>query len=211
MEIARAGADLGVKAGYGFEVVVEHVRFRRDHGLDDRGDAFQEIGRQDLDRRTGRAFADRADRHGEMLRPAILEVVAVHGRDDDMVQAELLDRVCDAPRLEQVEILRPPRGHVAEGAAAGAYLAHDHHGGVALGPAFAGVGTARLLADRHQLVLSHDLVRLAITLANGGLYPDPAGLFRLGIVGAMRLFGVTFLGQFQIAHGRELPLGLDNG
>jgi hypothetical protein len=34
-------------------------------------------------------------------------------------------------------------------------------------------------------------MRLAIALADGRLDPDPAGFLRLGIVGAMRLFGVA--------------------
>jgi hypothetical protein len=44
-------------------------------------------------------------------------------------------------------------------------------------------------------------MRLAIAFADRRLDPDPAGFLRLGIVGAMRLFGVAFFGQFQIAHG----------
>jgi hypothetical protein len=64
-----------------------------------------------------------------------------------MGEAQLLDRIGHAPRLERVERVGAPGGHVAEGAAAGADLAHDHHGGVALAPAFADVGAARLLAD----------------------------------------------------------------
>ena len=105
----------------------------------------------------GALAADRADGLGDVLGAAVREVVAVDGGDDDVVEAELLHRHGDAAGLEDVERVGPAGGDVAEGAAAGADLAHDHHGGVALGPALADVGAAGLLADRDQPVLAHDL------------------------------------------------------
>src|SRR6056297_1316398 len=135
-----------------------------------------------------------------MLGPAIVEVVAVHGSDHHVIEAQLLHRVGDAPGLEQVERLRLAGGHVAEGAAAGADLAHDHHGGVALRPAFARVGAASLLAHGHELVLAHDSPGFEIALGRGGLYADPVGLARLGSIGAARLLGVALAGYLEIAH-----------
>ena len=100
-----------------------------------------------------------------MLRPAVLHIVAVDGGDDDVVQPQLGDRVGHAPRFEDVQRLGRLAGRdVAEGAGTGTDLAHDHHGGVALAPAFADVGAACLLADRDQLVFAHDPRGLGIAL-----------------------------------------------
>ena len=68
--------------------------------------------------------------------------------------------------------------HVAEGAGAGAGVAHDHEGGVVLRPALADVRAARLLADRDQAVLAHDRRRLAIDRRARRLDADPVGLAR---------------------------------
>ena len=64
-----------------------------------------------------------------------------------MGKAEPGDAVCDTLRLVLVKGARQAGAHVAERAGAGAGLAHDHEGRVALVPAFADVGAARLLAD----------------------------------------------------------------
>ena len=49
LEVARAGADGGIQAGYRLEVVVEHVRPCRDDQFG-RTRLAQEVRRQDLDR-----------------------------------------------------------------------------------------------------------------------------------------------------------------
>ena len=82
-----------------------------------------------------------------MPRAAIGEIVAVDRGHHDMGEAEPGDRVGDALRLVLVERIRQAGAHVAEGAGAGAGLPHDHEGRMALVPAFADVGAARLLAD----------------------------------------------------------------
>ena len=201
MEIARAGADGGIKARDRLKVVVEHVRARLDHLFQRGGGAFQKVGRQNLDRRVGRAVAHGADRLGEMLRPTIVKVVAVDRGDDHMLEAKRLDRMGDAARLEHIKRIGPPGRDVAEGTAAGADLAHDHHGGVALAPAFADIGAARLFADRHQPVRLQDVARGLVTGRGRRLDPDPIGLFRLRLIGAAGLFGMAPFGQFEVTHG----------
>ena len=198
MEVARAGADFGIEAGHGFEVVVEHVRTRGDDGFQRGGRAFQEIGRQNLDGGVWGAVTDRADGLGKMFGPAIRQVVAVHRGDDHVVQTQLLHGIGHATRLERIQRVRPAGGDVAEGAAAGADVAHDHHGGVTLAPAFAGIGATRLFADRHQLVFAHDAAGFVIPVAGWCLHPDPAWLLRLGIVRAMRLFGMALFGYLEV-------------
>ena len=74
-------------------------------------------------------------------------------------------------------------------------------GGVALAPAFAGIGATGLFTNCDQLVFPHDPMRFGIARATGGFDADPRRLLWLGLVGAMGLFWVAFAGDFQIAHG----------
>ena len=117
----------------------------------------QEIGRQDFDGRLRAALADGADGLGEMPRAAVGEIVAVDRGDDDVLEAQLGDRLADVRRLVRVERAGQAGLDVAEGAGARAGVAHDHQGGVLLLPALADIGAAGFLADGEQAVLAHDL------------------------------------------------------
>ena len=152
MEIARTGAHFEIEARHRFKIVVEHIRPRLDHLFQGAGRAFQEIGRQNFNRGARCAVTDGADGLGEVFGPAIVQIVAVHRGDDHMFQTQLADRMGHLARLKRVQRLRLARRDIAKGAAARAYLAHDHHGGVALAPAFADIGAARLFADRDQFL-----------------------------------------------------------
>ena len=70
---------------HGFEIVVEDVGPGRDH-LFERAVLAQEIGRQHFDRGCRAACADGADGLREMLRAAVVEIVAIDRGDDDMRQ-----------------------------------------------------------------------------------------------------------------------------
>ncbi len=142
-------------------------------------------------------MADGADGLGEVLGAAVVDVVAVDRGDDDVVEAELGDGVGDAPGLEGVEGVGAAGRDVAEGAAAGADLAHDHHGGVALAPALADVGAARLLADRHQAVLADGVAGALVAGGDRGLDADPVGLALARGLGAVGLLGVAFAGDLR--------------
>ncbi len=125
-----------------------------------------------------------------MLGAAIGQIVAIDRSDHHMVEAELGDGVGDVLRLVRIERRGNAGGHVAEGAGAGADLAHDHHGRVLLAPALADVRAARFLADRHEIVLAHDLLGFLVDGRTGRPHPDPVRLaqhFRIGPVG---LFGM---------------------
>ena len=156
VEIARAGPDGQVVRRHGFEIVVEDVRFGRDHHFQRAGLA-QEVRGQDFDGRFRRAGADGRDDLGEMLRPAVLEIVAVDRGDDDVLEARVLRphrRRCSGSSGSSGS--RQAGADIAEGAGAGADLAHDHHGGVPLLPAFPDIGAAGLLAHRDQPVFADD-------------------------------------------------------
>ena len=75
---------------------------------------------------------DGADHLGEMLRPAVGQIVAVHRGDHHMLQAQLLHRARRHWPARPASSAAGQSGlDVAEGAGAGAGVAHDHHGGVA--------------------------------------------------------------------------------
>jgi hypothetical protein len=90
------------------------------------------------------------DHRGEMRRAAIGQVVAVDRGDDDMRRPSVATASATRCRLGRVERAGQAGRHVAEGAGAGAGLAHDHHGGVALAPALADIRAGRFLAHGHQ-------------------------------------------------------------
>ena len=143
-----------------------------------------------------------------MLCPAVFDVVAVHAGDHHVVQPQLGHRIGHTPWFKDIQrFRRTPCRDVAEGTGAGADLAHDHHGGMALRPAFAHIRAARFFADSHKLVLAHDLCGIRIAFATRSLHPDPRRLFWLWIVGASGLFRVALLGDFQVSHD-QAPFGI---
>ena len=80
-----------------------------------------------------------------------------------MIESKLGNGMSDAAGLEGVQGGGFARGDIAKGTAARADLAHDHHGGVTLAPAFTNIGTTRLFADRHQLFVAQDIAGFAVT------------------------------------------------
>ncbi len=156
MVVAGAGADAQIEPGHGFEVVVEHIGAGIDHLVG--GVALaHEIRRQDLDRGGGRLGADGPHHRGEVGRASVVQVVAVDRGDDHVLEAHLANRPRHPLRLSGIERLRQAGGDIAEGAGAGADLAHDHHGGMGLAPALPDVRAGRLLADCGQTVGLHDV------------------------------------------------------
>jgi len=83
MEVARARPHREIERRHRFEIVVEHVGFRRDDDLD-RAVLAQEIGREDFDRRVGSVPANGGDGVGEMLRAAVGEIVTVDRGNDNV-------------------------------------------------------------------------------------------------------------------------------
>src|SRR5205085_11069983 len=108
---------------------------------------------------------------------AVREVVAVHHREDHVLQGELRDRRGDPARLVAVDhALGIARLYVAEAAAARADLAEDHEGRRAAAPALRDVRAARLFADRVQPRGVNGVAGLGESLAAGQRHLQPAGL-----------------------------------
>ena len=168
-----------VQARRGLEVVVHHVGRRRLQDVQRAVHAAAEVGRQDLDLRAGRELAGLPDALDEVRRAAVAQVVAVDAGDDHVLELQRGDRLGQVERLVGVERIGPAVADVAERAAPGALVAHDHEGRGALAEALADVRAGRFLADRVQLVLAQDL--LDLVEAGGrrsGLDPDPVGLLQ---------------------------------
>ena len=111
-----------------------------------------------------------------MLRPAVGEIVAVDRGHHDVGEPEPGGGVADPRWLSRVERPRQAGAHVAEGAGAGAGVAHDHEGRVLLLPAFTDVGAVRLNAYGVKAVRAHDAARLCIARRARRLDPNPIGL-----------------------------------
>ena len=165
MEVARARPDGQVLRRHGLEIVIEDIGFCGD---DDLECAFlaQEVRGQNLDRRRRGRRPDRPDGASEMVGAAVGEVVAIDRGDDDMGKAQLGDGVGDMLGLQFIEPSGQAGAHVAECAGAGAGVAEDHEGRVALPPTFADVRAARLFADGGKFVLAHDARASLRTPAN---------------------------------------------
>ncbi len=98
-----------------------------------------------------------------MFGAAIGKIVAVHRGNDDMGQAQFEGGFRDMLRLQSIERAGHTGLDVAEGAGAGAGVAHDHEGGVLLVPALADVGATRLLAHRDEAVFLDDFSGIGVT------------------------------------------------
>ena len=111
------------------------------------------------------------DRLREMLGAAVGEIVAVDRGDDDVGKPELEGRLRHVLRLGGVERAGHAGLDVAEGAGAGAGVAHDHEGGVLLVPALADVRAAGLLAHRDEAVFLDDLAGVGIAARDSARAP----------------------------------------
>ena len=131
------------------------------------------------------------DHAREMLGAAIREVVAIDRRDDDVIEAHLPDGFGDARRLVGIERHRHAGRDVAEGAGAGADLAHDHEGGVLLVPALADIRAAGFLADRHEIVGLNDAAGFGVSPGVRRLDADPVRLAQDILVRPVGLLGMA--------------------
>ena len=137
----------------------------------------------------------------EMFRTPVIQIVTVDRGNHNVVQAQLLHCIRNTTRFKYIESVRFARRHVTERAATGANLAHDHHGGVTLAPAFASVRACGLFTDGRELVVAHNSGSFLIPVRSRCLNTDPRRLLRLSVVWAVRLFRVPLIRNFKIAHG----------
>jgi hypothetical protein len=144
-------AHLAVKPADGLDVVVEDVG---PLGEDRHERLFldaEEVRCEDLDRGCRDGAPERANRRGVVACAPVGDVVAVDGRDDDVLEAHLLRGLRKAQRLERIwRRLGAARVHVAVATRARARLAQDLERRGATTPALGDVRAARLLADRVQ-------------------------------------------------------------
>ena len=101
---------------------------------------------------------------------------------------------------------------VAEGAGPRAGVAHDHHGGVLLGPALTDVGAACFLTHGDKFVGFDDLARLGIHRRARHLHSDPLGLTQQCVVRTVGLFGMARARRLDggFVSGRVVILAVDS-
>ncbi len=174
----RARPRGAVQARYRLQVMVEHVR--RLVGGDLQGDvhATAIVGHQGFQLDPRRQLADLAQAVGEVLGAAVAQIVAVHRGDHHVLQPQVGDGDGQVGRLVDVQRLRPAMTDVAERAASGADIAHDHEGRGAAGEALAQVRAGRLFADAVQLVLAQQLLDAVDLGGNRDAHADPVGFLR---------------------------------
>ncbi len=90
------------EAPNGFHVLREHFEAGVDHGLHVRQHAL-EVRRERLDRRLGAPLLDGTDAVRVVLRPAVGQIVAIHGGEHDVLELHELDGVGDVLRFFGIE------------------------------------------------------------------------------------------------------------
>ena len=178
MLVVGAGAGLFVEARVGFQIVVHHIG--RGFGQNFEGDvhAAAKIGHEDFDFGVGAALADGGDAVGKMLGAAVAQIVAVYRGDNDVAQIHGGHAGGEMLRLFGIERVGAAVADVAEGAAAGADVAHNHEGGGAAAEAFADIGAAGLFAHGVHFLIAQDVLNFKKLLAGGQLGANPFGLFQ---------------------------------
>ena len=177
--VVSARACHFVQARVGFEIVVHYVG--RGFGQDFQGDVepAAEIGHENFDFGGGAGLADGGDAVGKVLGAAVAQVVAVDRSDDDVAQVHGAHGIGEILRLFGIERVGAAVADGAEGAAAGAHVAHNHKGGGAAAEAFADVGAGGFFADGVHFLLAQDVFNLEEFFWVGQLGADPLGLFQL--------------------------------
>src|SRR3990170_3211011 len=175
--VHRAGVPgEGLEPPDGLEVVVEDVGSRVDDGPDC-VEVAPEVGDEGLHEDSGVPRLDLPDRPGEVVRAAVGQVVAVHGRQDHVGEAELFDRDGDLPRLLRVhDASRVPRGHGTESATARAHVPEEHDRRGAPAPALRDVRAVGLLADCVEVQAPQEGLEVDVRLPSRRAYTDPLGL-----------------------------------
>ena len=183
--IPAARTGHAVQARHRFDVVVEDVRTRVEHGVERRLDAL-EVGDQHLDAARRHALTRQPDRFGEDRRAAVGQVVAIHRRDHREREAHPRHGFGHPRRFRGVELVGPSMRDRAIGARPRAHVAEDHERGRAVVPALPDVGAAGVLAHGVQLQLLHDALQPDEVGRAGRAHLQP---FRLGLARAEELEG----------------------
>lgn len=155
--VIRLRPYTAVEARDGLHIVIEHVR----GGVKDSLDCEQitaEIGGEDLHARVWNSLPNLSNSLREVMRSAVIQVVAIHARDHHVSQPHSGRHLGHMERLFRVEGELPFRGRSfrdrTESAAPGAKVTEDHESGGAAVEALMDVGTAGRLAHGVQLQLA---------------------------------------------------------
>ena len=142
--------------------MVENIGARRDNRFERRPFAAK-IGNEHFDPATRDAPANFFNGAGKNSGSTVGLVVAIHGSDDGIAQAHLLDGFGNAQRLVFLgRANRLARRDGAETAGARADVSQNHERGSAMIPALAHVGAAGALTDGVQVERAHDALQVLI-------------------------------------------------
>src|SRR5687768_1646958 len=182
--VATARPRALVQPWDGFGVVVIDLWPRVEHGAD-AVHVPLEVRDQYLHRTPGNLLVNLPDRLGEDVRAEVREVVAVHGRDDRVLEPHLGYGCRDARRLAHVVLRRPAVRDRAIAAVPRTHVAEDHERRGAVLPTFADVGAMRLFAHRVEVQLAHQVPEPRVIRTAWSFHLEPRGLplgERLGLV-----------------------------
>jgi hypothetical protein len=148
--VVGGGPGGPLEPGDRLDVVVEHVGAGVEDEVERLGVAFA-IRDEHLDPTSRPGPTDRFDRRRKRPGAAVGQVVASHRGDDGKVEPHRDDRLGHPFGLAVIERAGATGIDQAEPAGAGTTLAVNHERGGPVGPALRQVGTACLLAHRHQV------------------------------------------------------------
>jgi hypothetical protein len=190
MKIPGARPHFGIKTRHSLQIVVEHVRLRRNNGLE-RPVFAQKVGGQHLSRCAGRTATDRGDGASEMLGAAVIEIIAIDGGDDHVREAQRRHGFADALGFMRVEQIGPAGCDITEGAGPRADPPQDHDGRMPLLPALADIRAGCFFAYGVERELAHEPPRGLVFRRNRRFDAQPVGLARDRVVGIAGLFGMA--------------------
>ena len=172
--------------------MVEYVRSGINYVMHNRRVAAEKVRGQYFDCGRGGLSANGPYGSDEVLGSSVNQIIPVYTGNDNVAELELDYGIGNPCRFEYVGLLRLSSGYIAERAAACANVSEDHERGMPLAPALADVRACRLLAHGRQAILADGIPCPLIALGQRRLDAYPRRLSADGIVGAMRLFGVTY-------------------
>ena len=178
--VIGAGAGFFVQALGGFQVVVHDIGRGGIQNTQRTVQATPEVGHQNFDFGVGRQFTGFFNTGHKMAGATITQIIAVYAGNDHVVQTQGGNGFCQIQGFVFIERIGATMAHIAEGATAGALVAHDHEGGGAFAKTLTNVGARSLFAHGVQFVLAQNFLDFVKTgRRRAGLHADPAGFFQL--------------------------------
>ena len=165
-------ADVVVEVWCGFQIVIEYVGLGVENGLQCILVTL-EIGDEDFYSTVWENVSDSRDGRGKVCGPAIWQVVAGDGCNDNVLEFKASRGLGHAGRLFCIKGEHFARGDVAIGAVPSADAAHDKEGRHVLGEAFPFVGALGALADRVQVQVFDEAGSAGEIFTLGELDPKP--------------------------------------